>query len=163
MATNEKNRKRNLIIIFVLVFIIGIAAGFAYGRFSGGGDNPTSETSSQTETVSQSTSETSSSAPTTESTTEEESTSSEQTTATTKKPDSDYDLPLTINTALDALQEHYGSAFEINSTVEDGGLNYFSVYKDNEKYASVAVNLRTGDATETRMSDGKKTNFSLVK
>ncbi len=162
MANNEKNKKRNTAIILVLIFIIGVAAGFAYGRFAGGGNNPTTENPSS-ESTSQSVSQSTTAAPSTDAPTEDESTTKEQTTATTKKVETDYDLPMNINTALDALGEHYGNSFEINSTVEDGGLNYFSIYKDGEKYASVAVNLKTGAATETLSSNGSKTNFSLVK
>jgi cytoskeletal protein RodZ len=161
MANNEQKRKRNTAIILILIFIIGIAAGFAYGRFAGKDNNPTTEPSSTSTTATSTTKPT-----TTETTTaaEDESTTETTTAKTTKPTTIDAgDLPLTVNTAMDALEARYGRGYEINSTVEDGGLNYFSVYKNDEKYASVAVNLRTGDATETRMSDGKKTNFSLVK
>lgn len=162
MASNESKTKRNFIIICVIIFVIGIAAGFAYGRFAGGGNNPATESTVAGGSTTQSSSQASTAAPTTE--TADESTTGEQTTVTTTQSNVDAaDLPLTINTALDALGEHYGVSFEINSTVEDGGLNYFSVYKGNDKYASVAVNLKTGDATETLASNGNKTNFSLVK
>lgn len=162
MATNEQKRKRNTAVILILIFIIGVVAGFAYGRYAHTGGNTETESASISSTA-QNTSASSTAAPSTDAQEESESSTAAQTTATTKKVDTDYDLPLSINTALDALGEHYGSSFEINSTVEDGGLNYFAVYKGNDKYASVAVNLKTGDATETLTSSGKKTNFSLVK
>lgn len=161
MATNEQKKKRNTAIILILIFVIGIAAGFVYGRFAGKDNNPTTTTTAASSTT-EVTSQSSTAAPTTDAP-EDETTTGNKTTATTKPVQTDYDLPMNINTALDALGEHYGSSFEINSTVEDGGLNYFAVYKNDEKYASVAVNFRTGDATETLTSSGKKTNFSLVK
>ena len=73
-----------------------------------------------------------------------------------------YMLPLTVREAMDALQMHYGSAYEINSTVEENGLNYFSVNLNGERFASVAVDLVTGRAEETIRETGEKTDFSLV-
>ena len=63
---------------------------------------------------------------------------------------------------MTALEERYGSDYEVNSTVEEDGINYFAVYKDDEKYASVAVDLSTGEATETIVTTNEKTEFSLV-
>ena len=60
------------------------------------------------------------------------------------------------------LYEHYGNDLEINRTIEENGINYFAVYKDGEKYASVSVDLVTGKATETITATGDKTQFSLI-
>ena len=74
----------------------------------------------------------------------------------------DYELPLTVREAMDALQIHYGSDYEINSTVEENGLNYFAVNYNGERFASVAVDLNTGKANETITETGATTEFSLV-
>lgn len=74
----------------------------------------------------------------------------------------DYRLPFTVREAMDALMIHYGSDYEINSTVEENGLNYFSVYHNGERYASVSVDLVTGQAVETLAQTGAETNFSLI-
>ena len=95
-----------------------------------------------------------------------ESTTQNTTAGTTRKDTTvqvtGYMLPLTVREAMDALQMHYGSAYEINSTVEENGLNYFSVNLNGERFASVAVDLVTGRAEETIRETGEKTDFSLV-
>ncbi len=73
-----------------------------------------------------------------------------------------YKLPLTVKESMDALQIHYGSDYEINSTVEENGINYFAVNLNGERFASVAVDLVTGRAEETIRETGAKTEFSLV-
>lgn len=112
-------------------------------------------------------SETESKSETTSSTTAAEQTTEESTTQETTRKDTtvkvdNYNLPLTVKEAMDALQIHYGDKYEINSTVEENGLNYFSVNIDGEKFASVAVDLSTGQAEETIKETGAKTQFSLV-
>lgn len=150
------------IFIIAVVVIIGIIAWFYFSSNSAEKAQLESETQtsqvSETESRSEVTSNTTTKpAQTTEKTTVKETTRRD----TTVKVDN-YQLPLTVREAMDALQIHYGDKYEINSTVEENGLNYFSVNIDGEKFASVAVDLSTGQAEETIKETGAKTQFSLV-
>lgn len=149
-------------VIILIAAVVAVAAWYYFGN-AGKSAEPESETVSesisdtQTKTPSVSESETQ--------TTSESATQS--TTAGTTRKDTTvqvtgYMLPLTVREAMDALQMHYGSAYEINSTVEENGLNYFSVNLNGERFASVAVDLVTGRAEETIRETGEKTDFSLV-
>ena len=149
------------------VFIIAVAAIIgiiAWVYFSSDSADKT-QTESETQTLQ--VSETESKSETTSNTTAAEQTTEESTTQGTTRKDTtvkvdNYNLPLTVKEAMDALQIHYGNKYEINSTVEENGLNYFSVNIDGEKFASVAVDLSTGQAEETIKETGAKTQFSLV-
>lgn len=163
---SKKSKKKSALIIIAAVVIIAAACVFAYINFGGDKDSEnTSQTVQSSDTVSQS--ETQSSAKTSTTTTAQttdkttQGSTKEHTTVTTTQPIGYY-LPLTVGDAMDALSEHYGSGFKVNSTVEENGLNYFSITKGDEKYASVAVDLSTGKATETISATGEKTEFSLV-
>ena len=69
---------------------------------------------------------------------------------TTKKAKEDSGSAYTVNQALDALTNYYGKGYDVNGTVSEGNNYYFAVYKNKKKYASVKVNMQTGDAVETR-------------
>lgn len=163
---SKKSKKKSALIIIAAVVIIAAAGVFAYINFGSDKDSEnTSQTVQSSDTVSQS--ETQSSAKTSTTTTAQttdkttQGSTKEHTTVTTTQPIGYY-LPLTVGDAMDALSEHYGSGFKVNSTVEENGLNYFSITKGDEKYASVAVDLSTGKATETISATGEKAEFSLV-
>lgn len=163
---SKKSKKKSALIIIAAVVIIAAAGVFAYINFGSDKDSEnTSQTVQSSDTVSQS--ETQSSAKTSTTTTAQttdkttQGSTKEHTTVTTTQPIGYY-LPLTVGDAMNALSEHYGSVFKVNSTVEENGLNYFSITKGDEKYASVAVDLSTGKATETISATGEKTEFSLV-
>lgn len=163
---SKKSKKKSALIAIAAVVIIAAAGVFAYINFGSDKDSEnTSQTVQSSDTVSQS--ETQSSAKTSTTTTAQttdkttQGSTKEHTTVTTTQPIGYY-LPLTVGDAMDALSEHYGSGFKVNSTVEENGLNYFSITKGDEKYASVAVDLSTGKATETISATGEKTEFSLV-
>lgn len=104
-------------------------------------------------------------------TTEQRSTSTTKKQSTTKKAkkttapaDSDNKSPITVNQALDILDnDFYGKGYEVNATVKEGGYQYFSVYdKNGNKYASVKVDLSTADAVETLTnSSGAPNTFNL--
>ena len=149
-------------VIILIAAVVAVAAWYYFGN-AGKSAEPESETVSesisdtQTKTPSVSESETE---------TTSESTTQSTTAGTTRKDTTvqvtGYMLPLTVREAMDALQMHYGSAYEINSTVEENGLNNFSVNLNGERFASVAVDLVTGRAEETIRETGEKTDFSLV-
>lgn len=145
-------------VIILIAAVVAVAAWYYFGN-AGKSAEPESET------VSESISDTQTKTPSVSES--ETQTTSESTTAGTTRKDTTvqvtgYMLPLTVREAMDALQMHYGSAYEINSTVEENGLNYFSVNLNGERFASVAVDLVTGRAEETIRETGEKTVFSLV-
>ena len=98
-------------------------------------------------------------------TTEQSSTSTTKKAQRTTAPaDSDNKSPITVNQALDILDnDFYGKGYEVNATVKEGGYQYFSVYdKNGNKYASVKVDLSTADAVETLTnSSGAPNTFNL--
>lgn len=149
-------------VIILIAAVVAVAAWYYFGN-AGKSAEPESET------VSESISDTQTNTPSvseSETETTSESTTQSTTAGTTRKDTTvqvtGYMLPLTVREAMDALQMHYGSAYEINSTVEENGLNYFSVNLNGERFASVAVDLVTGRAEETIRETGEKTDFSLV-
>ena len=163
---SKKSKKKSALIAIAAVVIIAAVGVFAYINFGSDKDGEntsqtvqSSDTVSQSETQSSSKTSTTTTAQTTDKTTQ--GSTKEHTTVTTTQPIGYY-LPLTVGDAMDALSEHYGSGFKVNSTVEENGLNYFSITKGDEKYASVAVDLSTGKATETISATGEITEFSLV-
>ena len=80
---------------------------------------------------------------------------------TTKKAKEDSGSAYTVNQALDALTNYYGKGYDVDGTVSEGHYYYFAVYKNKKKYASVKVNMQTGDAVETRTKDGATANFNV--
>ena len=80
---------------------------------------------------------------------------------TTKKAKEDSGSAYTVNQALDALTNYYGKGYDVDGTVSEGNNYYFAVYKNKKKYASVKVNMQTGDAVETRTNDGATANFNV--
>ena len=80
---------------------------------------------------------------------------------TTKKAKEDSGNAYTVNQALDALTNYYGKGYDVDGTVSEGNNYYFAVYKNKKKYASVKVNMQTGDAVETRTKDGATANFNV--
>lgn len=156
------NKNKKIIIIIVTIFLVAfIAAGcyFYFTTHSNNDNESSSVTVSNSTAVLETESNTAESA--TSASTTKENAELEKTTVTTTQAKG-YTLPLNINQALDALNEHYGAGFKINSTVEEDGYNYFAVYKDNEKYASIEIDLKTGKAKETILSTGITTDFNLV-
>jgi len=166
MANKKNNSAKYIKIVVALVLIIAAAFGIYYMFFENyrivGKDN-TADTVNNT--VSDSSVSVSSSAKKDmQSTVSESETQSkpEESKAETAKQEKNYNLPLSINQAMNALEDKYGAEYDVNSTIEEDGINYFAVYKNDEKYASVAVNLMTGEATETIMETNQKTDFYLV-
>ena len=71
-------------------------------------------------------------------------------------------LPLTDNDAIAILKSRYGSKCSINKSTQNGAYTNFAVFKDDDRYATVSVNLSTGEATEIIMDSGKQTTFNLL-
>ncbi len=68
---------------------------------------------------------------------------------------------LQLDDALAILNSRYGKEYRINMSTSGNGYNNFAVFKDDERYATVSVNLSTGDATEIIMDTGNQTKFNL--
>lgn len=147
-----KNKKITFLIV-AAVIIIAVVAFVIYG----GTKESSKETQSNQTTISSTTdnySEPTANTTVLQTTTESIKSSSENN-------QNNIALPLTVNDAMDLLQERYGKSYTVNSTVEENGINYFAIYKNNVKYASVGINLATGEATETITETNVKTDFYL--
>ena len=165
MAKKKNNSSKYIKFVVAVVLVIAVVFGIYY-LFLDKNDTKENETISRTQSVPVSETISSSKPKETEKRTSESTSavtvSSAANPNTTTKQAKNYELPLSINQALNALEEHYGSEYNINATIEEDGINYFALYKDDEKYASIAVNLSTGEATETIMETNQKTDFYLV-
>lgn len=165
MAKKKNNSSKYIKIVVAIVLVIAVGFGIYY-LFLDKDNSKENETISRTQSVSVSETVSSSKPKETEKLTSESTSEATVSAAanpnTTTKQAKNYELPLSINQALNALEEHYGSEYGINATIEEDGINYFALYKDDEKYASIAVNLSTGEATETIMETNQKTDFYLV-
>lgn len=80
---------------------------------------------------------------------------------TTERKTTEQVQPLTSAEALELLEKHYGKGFTVNGRVQDGDFYSYHIIKDNQKYASVKVNLKTRQATETLTESGKESHFAL--
>lgn len=161
----KSNSSKYIKIVIALVIIIAAVLGIYYMFFDKTDNNINDITETVKETMSESISVSASSKADTENTSStavSESSTAVSAPETTTVQAKNYELPLSINQAMLALEEHYGVEYDVNSTVEEDGINYFAIYKSDEKYASVAVNLMTGEATETIMETNQKTDFYLV-
>lgn len=98
-----------------------------------------------------------------DSTDENQNDSGEKTTdkTTTKTQSAEDSVDFTVQQALEALDNYYGSGYEVNGTVSEGDYYYFAVYKNDTKYASVKVNMKNGDAVETITETGETANLNL--
>lgn len=165
MAKKKNNSSKYIKFVVAVVLVIAVVFGIYY-LFLDKNDTKENETINRTQSVSVSETISSSKSKETEKQTSESTSAVTASSAanpnTTTKQAKNYELPLSINQALNALEEHYGSEYNINATIEEDGINYFALYKDDEKYASIAVNLSTGEATETIMETNQKTDFYLV-
>ncbi len=102
---------------------------------------------------------------TTTTTTSTEATSADVTESTTLAPtvnSSAYNTSITLKEALEALSDKY-SDYTVRATVVEDDIQYFSIdnKESGEKYASVAVDMSTAEATETIMETQEKSTFNL--
>lgn len=160
-------------VLLSLVLAVVICISFAGCKSNKDDSADTSQSTTQsaaTESTNDGTTATSTPVESTD-TTEQSSTSTTKKQSTTKKAkkatapaDSDNKSPITVNQALDILDnDFYGKGYQVNATVKEGGYQYFSVYdKNGNKYASVKVDLSTADAVETLTnSSGAPNTFNL--
>ena len=160
----KKNKNKNMInaIIFIVLLIIAVVV-FLSARGYFGNKEETKPQVSVSDSVSNSNSNTAGN----NETTAENSTSepvSESHSAASGSDDGDYNpaLPLTIEDAFDLLKQKYGNDSRINMSSASGKQHNFTVIKNGELYATVKVNLSTGEAEETISATDKVSTFRLV-
>lgn len=68
---------------------------------------------------------------------------------------------MSINEALQRLRAHYGSGYTVNGRTGDETNYSFHVLYNGTLYAKVVVNLKTGQATETKIDSGEQSEFVL--
>lgn len=170
----KKNKTNNIVIIVLVVMIIALVAFFMFkeGIIPFGKEDPSSDpTNSVSDTIDDSDNsnnfENDNSNNTDESTSDEPS-SDKDTTENDEKPNKNdgnvysASLPLTDNDAMAILNSRYGKGYDINRSTQNGEYTNYAVNKDDERYATVSVNLSTGEAIEIIMETGKQTKFNLL-
>ena len=101
-------------------------------------------------------------AATTQTTTKSNDTTTKKATTKSQTTKAEEAIPISVNEALDKLDEFYGSAYNVNATVREGDIQYFRVTDIKENlYARVEVNLKTSDAKETIEHSGEVNEFNL--
>lgn len=162
----KKNKNKNIInaIIFIVLLIIAVVV-FLSARGYFGNKEETKPQVSVSDSVSNSNSNNNTAG--NNETTAENSTSepvSESHSAASGSDDGDYNpaLPLTIEDAFDLLKQKYGNDSRINMSSASGKQHNFTVIKNGELYATVKVNLSTGEAEETISATDKVSTFRLV-
>ena len=160
----KKNKNKNIInaIIFIVLLIIAVVV-FLSARGYFGNKEETKPQVSVSDSVSNSNSNTAgNNEPTAENSTSEPV--SESHSAASGSDDGDYNpaLPLTIEDAFDLLKQKYGNDSRINMSSASGKQHNFTVIKNGELYATVKVNLSTGEAEETISATDKVSTFRLV-
>lgn len=171
----QRSSKTKSIIIILVVLIIAFIAFFLFkegfipfGKEESSVSDPTNSVSDMIDNSDNESNQTSNSK-TEDENTSDEPTSDETTSNEDEKPNHNdgsvysASLPLTIDDALAILNSRYGSGYRINMSTSGSGYHNFAVFKDDERYATVSVNLSTGDATETIMDTGNQTKFNLLK
>ena len=70
--------------------------------------------------------------------------------------------PVTVNRALDWLEEFYGGAYNVNATIKEGNIQYFKITdKQGNLYARVEVNLKTSHGKEKVSHSGEENEFII--
>ena len=176
----KNNKTKNIIIIILIVLIIAFVAFFLFkegiipfGKETTTTSDPTNSVSDMINNNDDSNSDNTNQTSDSNSQTEDESTSEE---TSSDKEDADNDekpnkndgsvysasLPLTDNDVMAILNSRYGKGYAINRSTQNGEYTNFAVNKDDERYATVSVNLSTGEAIETITDTGKQTKFNLL-
>ena len=180
MKEKKKNNSKNIIIFVLIAIIIVLIAVFmikgGFNIFKPGdndttnpSDNPTNSVSDYVDDYTGDSTPSSSEADSSED--ESEKFDDEKDKEDNKESESKNEnnsqvyaasLPLTVDDALAILSSRYGKGYAINMSTVENGYNNFAVFKDDERYASISVNLSTGEATERIIETGKQTKFNLL-
>lgn len=166
---NKKQNKQGKIIISlvcVAVVLAAIVVGVCVSNKNKDDGNSQTNTASQSQ-VSESTTDSgdvtsSTTTPSTSTDSEEQSTDAGTTESTQAATQGDSLKPISVNQALNVLDDFYGKTYEVNATIVEDGYQYFAVFdKKGTKYASVKVNLSTSQAYETILETGEVNEFNL--
>ena len=175
----KRNKNKNIAILVLVILLIAFIAFFLFkegiikfGESNTTEPNPSNSVSDNIDDT-PNISDNSSDDENNNATDDEDKTSEDEPssdTDTSKEPENKNDgsvysasLPLTDNDALAILNSRYGKGYSINRSSQNGGNTNFAVFKDDERYATVSVNLSTGDANERIIDSGKETKFNLLK
>ena len=173
----KHNKNKNIVIVVLVVLLIAVLAFFLFKEgvidFSGKGTTLPEATNSVSDTVDEPSNNSSldnESESEKDDDEKDESTSEDDTEdsgESEKENDNDgkvyaVSLPLTDNDAISILKSRYGSGYSINKSTQNGAYTNYAVFKNDDRYATVSVNLSTGEATELIMDTGKQTSFNLL-
>ena len=171
----KSNKAKNITIIILVVLLIAIIAFFLFkegiipfGKESSSTSNPTNSVSDTIDNPIINNNETSNSNNETEDESTSEEPSSDTDDADDEKPNKNdgsvysASLPLTDNDVMTILNSRYGKGYSINRSTQNGEYTNFAVTKGDERYATVSVNLSTGEAIELIVDTGKQTEFNLL-
>lgn len=176
----KKNKTKNIVIIVLVVLIIALAAFFMFKEGIipfGKEDSSSDNTNSVSDTIDDSdnsnnfendNSNQNNDINNTDKSTSDEPSSDKDKTENDEKPNKNdgnvysASLPLTDNDTMEILYSRYGKGYDINRSTQNGEYTNYAVNKDDERYATVSVNLSTGEAIEIIMETGKQTKFNLL-
>lgn len=120
-------------------------------------------TSNQATTMDNTASSTSEPVATTdESTTEATTEDNEENETTTKIRTTNADSSISVNEALNYLEDFYGKPFTVNSTIQEDGIQYFKIIdKNGNLYARVSIDLDNSKMTETIVDTNEINEYTI--
>lgn len=174
----KKNKSKNIIILILAVLLIILLVFFLYkediikfGKENPATTEPSNSVSDNIDDYTNNNELSINSNESTENTSESNEPTSDKDTSKNEEESKNNNnegvysasLPLTVNDAMSILNSRYGKGYTINRSTQNGEYTNFAVYKDDERYATVSVNLSTGDASEMIIDSGNQTKFNLLK
>lgn len=165
MAEKRKNNKKAAAIIIIVMLIIAavvflyIKGYIHFGKIS---ETTPQTTISQTADNNETTGSNESVSDSANSSDTQQQTNSQPEASNNNGGEYNPALPLTVNDAFDILKQKYGSDSRINMSASNEQYHNFTIIKNGELYATVRVNLSTGEAEETITATEKVNKFNLV-
>lgn len=101
-------------------------------------------------------------ATTDESTTETTTQDEEESKTTTKIRTTNADSSISVNEALNYLDDFYGKPFTVNATIQEDGIQYFKIIdKNGNLYARVSIDLDNSKMTETIVDTNEINEYTI--
>lgn len=101
-------------------------------------------------------------ATTDESTTEATTQDEEESKTTTKIRTTNADSSISVNEALNYLEDFYGKPFTVNATIQEDGIQYFKIIdKNGNLYARVSIDLDNSKMTETIVDTNEINEYTI--
>lgn len=101
-------------------------------------------------------------ATTDESTTEATTQDEEESKTTTKIRTTNADSSISVNEALNYLEDFYGKPFRVNATIQEDGIQYFKIIdKNGNLYARVSIDLDNSKMTETIVDTNEINEYTI--